>query len=163
MNPNPYEPPRSYEASANPANYGGYAQAGYPQSGVAARVSRTPFILAAVGAWAASGYWALLTLLTAISAAMGSGSFAGVIVPCYLIVMYAVRGFQIIKGDPGAAQRIILLHVVGAVFTVFYIATGNGEALVVGLQSIKVVIHLFGGTTAYLARRSFDRAMSAQR
>ena len=158
MNPNPYEPPRSYEA---PGIAVGYPQ-GYPASAVTAPGSRTLFILAAVGAWFASVYWAVFTGLAAVGASMGSGSFISVILPCYLIVMYAVRGFQIIKGDPAAAQRIISLHVIGAVFAVVNVVTGASAILMV-LQSFKVLIHIFGGTTAYLARRSFERSVLAQR
>src|SRR4051812_3604084 len=126
MNPNPYEPPRAHETPGYPQ--AGYAN-GYPNSGGdVVPVNRTMFILAAVGAWFASVYWAILTLLAVIGAAMGGGSFIQVILPCYLIAMYAIRGFQIVKGDPVAAQKIVLLHVVGAIFAVLNAAGAASNA-----------------------------------
>src|SRR5262245_5748909 len=99
MNQNPYQPPGSYPASP-------YAAAGYPRA-VPPSGNRTMFVLAAVGAWLASAYWAALTLLIGLSVALGSGSLTSIFLPCILIGLYAVRGFQIIKGDSQAATRIV--------------------------------------------------------
>jgi hypothetical protein len=75
-----------------------------------------------------------------------------VILPCVLIVLYAVRGVQLWKGDPAAAQRILVLHAVGGILAVVQMAGGN--PLVMVLQGIKLGIHVFGGVTAHLARRA---------
>src|SRR5215831_11493637 len=108
MSPNPYQPP------------GQYAPQGAPQ------VSRTPFVLAAIGAFLASGYWALLTLLIGLAAAMGSISMAQTILPIILIALYAVRGVQIWKGDVAAARRILWLHGLGAIAAVVQMTNGGG-------------------------------------
>lgn len=116
-------------------------------------INRTPFILAAVGAIAASGYWALLTILIFGGIAAGSAiSPAQVVLPVVLVVLYAVRGFQLFQGDVRAATRILWLHAVGGIFALIYVITGHG--LFAALQALKIAIHLFGGVTAYLARRS---------
>ena len=138
MNPNPYESPRVYGAPPSP-----------PSAGTA---TRTPFILAAVGAWMASAYWALLTVLIGLGVAFGSGSAISVVFPCILIVLYALRGWQLIKGDASAAQRILFLHIIGCVAAFSQMASGDGIVLL--LQSIKVLIHVFGGVAAYFARRA---------
>jgi hypothetical protein len=123
-------------------------------------VNRTPFILAAVGAGLASAYWAALTLLIGLGAALGSGSTAQIIVPCILVVLYALRGWQIFKGDANAARRILWLHGVGGVVAIMQMASGSG--ILVALQSVKVIIHIFGGVTAYLAQRSVFGAPRAR-
>ena len=148
MNQNPYEPPHV------PAGY-----VPYPNS---AKATRTPFILAAVGAWAASAYWALYTLLVGIGVAMGSGSPIAALAPIVLIVLYAMRGFQLIKGDPAAIQRILWLHAVGGAMAIFQMI-GQDSTLVVALNGIKVAIHIFGGAAAIYAKRSFDRELMAYR
>ncbi len=114
--------------------------------------NRTPFVLAAIGAGLASLYWAGLTLLIALGVAMGSVSALQILLPCVLIVLYAVRGFQIFKGDPVAAKRILWLHGIGGVMAM--IQMGSGNTLLIALQSIKIAIHIFGAITAYLAMRS---------
>lgn len=143
---NPYQPP-------NP-----YAQSSYAPRVQPREVTRTPFILAAIGAWLACAYWAALTLLFGISAALGSGSFFSVIFPCVLIFLYAARGLQLIKGDAAAAQRIIWLHLLGMVGAVMQMGSAKGAGIVIALQAVKILIHIFGGITAFLAHRAAMRA-----
>jgi hypothetical protein len=146
MNPNPYQPPQSYRAPAP-----------YPPGGAPPNVPRTPFVLAAVGAFLASGYWAALTLLLGLGAAVGNISLMQTILPVVLVVLYAMRGYQIFKGDPNAAKRILWLHGVGGVVAIMQIAQGHG--VFVALQSIKGLIHVFGGVTAYMAQRAYAEAV----
>jgi hypothetical protein len=134
MNMNPYEPPRA----------AGFA--------TAVNVNRTPFVLAAIGALLASLYWAGLTLLIGVGVAVGSASPLQVLLPCVLIALYLARGFQIWKGDVNAARRILWLHGFGGIMALVQMSSGG--ALLVALQSIKIVIHIFGGVTAYLAQRA---------
>ncbi len=141
MNPNPYQAPQA------PGPQGPYAS---PQAGPPA--DRTMFVLAAVGAGLASAYWAGLTLLIGLGAAFGSISAFQVILPVVLIVLYAVRGVQIFKGDRAAARRILWLHGFGAISAVLQIASGG--TLFVVLQGIKILIHIFGGITAYLVQKN---------
>ena len=137
MNPNPYEAPQA------PGPPGGYP---YPPAGPPA--DRTMFVLAAVGAGLASAYWAGLTLLIGFSAASGFQ----IILPIVLIVLYAVRGVQIFKGDRAAARRILWLHGFGAISAVLQIASGGPLFFI--LQGIKIAIHIFGGITAYLVQKN---------
>jgi hypothetical protein len=134
---NPYEPPRAYSSPS----YG-------------ATNNRTAFTLAAIGAFLASAYWAALTLLIGVGVATGSGSLTSVFFPCVLIVLYAMRGYQLLKGDPQAAQRILWLHGVGALVAIMQMTKG-ADSFMVFLQSIKVFIHLFGGVAAFFARRAY--------
>ncbi len=143
MTPNPYDPP------------GPYAAPGYGQPAAPAQ-PRTMFILAALGSFAASAYWALLTLLIGLGAALGAGSGFNVIVPVILIVLYALRGAQIWRGDANAARRVLWLHGIGCIAALAQAATLGGLYAV--LQGLKVVIHLFGGVTAYLAQRQAQAA-----
>lgn len=139
MSPNPYQGP-SYEtqgASPPPMN-------------------RTPFILAGIGASLASVYWAGLTLLIGVGVAAGSLSTFQVVLPCVLIGLYMLRGYQLFKGDPAAATRVLWLHGLGGLMAVINIASGS--PLIVGLQAIKLLIHVFGGVTAFLAQREFARS-----
>gem|GEM_PF-6072742 len=130
VNSNPYEPPGLYEPPQQPT-------------------SKTPFILAAIGAFAASLYWAGLTLLIGLSEASG----VQMVMPFVLVGLYAFRGFQVYSGDPAAAQRLLWLHGIGAAMTVFQMTQG-GDGVVMLLQGIKVGIHLFGGGTAYFALKA---------
>ncbi|AKU97603.1 hypothetical protein AKJ09_04267 [Labilithrix luteola] len=138
MSPNPYQAPVPRD----------------PYGAPAAPVNRTPVILAAVGAGLASLYWAGLTLLIGLAAASGAGSTFQVILPCVLIGLYALRGFQLVKGDPLAAKRLLWLHGMGGAMAVLQIA--NGGAFLVVLQSIKLVIHVFGAVTAHFAQRALN-------
>ena len=141
MNQNPYQAPAMV----------------VPGPGVAADApNRLLFILAGVGALLACAYWAGMTLLLGASMYLGSGSAANLLFPVILIVLYGVRGFQIIKGDVAATKRITWLHVVGGIAAVVQMLTGN--VLVIALNAVKVCIHLFGATTAVLATRSVSRA-----
>jgi hypothetical protein len=149
MNQNPYEPP------------GQVAPPGYlPGAEGTATMNRGPFILAAIGAILASVYWAGLTLLIGFGVAFGSTSMAQIILPCVLIVLYAVRGYQLFMGDPLAARRILWLHGAGGVAAIVQMATGT--PLLVVLQGIKLLIHVFGGVTAYMAQRSFAAGQTAR-
>jgi hypothetical protein len=141
---NPYQPP------------------GYPQSalGTAAVVNRTPFLLAAAGAGLASAYWAMLTLLIALGVATGSVSGTQMVLPFVLIILYAARGYQLYKGDPLAAKRILWLHGVGGVVAIVQMLTGGGLLMV--LQGIKVLIHIFGGITAYMAQRAYAEGRTSR-
>ena len=121
--------------------------------------SRTLFLLAGTGALLASAYWAGLTLLIGLSASDGSASSSQLLVPCFLIGLYAWRGVQIIKGDVLATQRIMWLHGVGGAMAVFQMSTSSNSWLVT-LQSVKLAIHAFGLATAFLARRSYFESAS---
>ena len=135
MNPNPYQPPGAYGGSA----------------AAAATMNRGPFVLAAIGAWFAGAYWAAITLLLTAGVAAGSLSSTQLVLPCILIFLYAFRGYQIFNGDPAAARRVLWLHGVGSIAAILQMRSGVG--IMVVLQGIKVLIHIFGGITAYLAQR----------
>jgi hypothetical protein len=92
MNQNPYQAPGLYAPPATAVAVGA--------------PSRTLFILAGVGAFLASGYWALMTLLLVAGMAAGTVSGTTLVFPVILIVLYALRGLQIIKGDVAAPRRI---------------------------------------------------------
>jgi len=141
MNFNPYDPPRPGALSNVP----------YPQP-TAPVVNRTPFVLAAVGAWCAAGYWALMTLFLGLGVMTGSGSGVGLIFPVILIGLYASRGLQIFRGDPSAVRRILWLHGIGAIAAISQAAQSQG--LVAGLQGLKVVINLCGLAAAFWAFRT---------
>ncbi len=117
-----------------------------------ARPGRTMITLAAVGAWIASAYWAVLTLLILFAASAGAVSYGQIIVPIILIGLYAMRGFQLFKGDATAAGSLLWLHAIGGIMAVIQMA--SGDSFVVTLQGVKLVIHLFGCFTAFLARRA---------
>lgn len=129
VNSNPYEPPGFSDPQGPP--------------------SKTPFVLAALGAFAASLYWAGLTLLIGL----GESSGVQMIMPFVLVGLYAYRGFQVYSGDTGAAQRLLWLHGIGAAMTVFQMMKG-GEGVWILLQGVKVAIHLFGGGAAYFALKA---------
>ena len=137
MDPNPYEAPRAEDAYA---------------PGEALAVDRTPFILAAIGAGLASGYWALLTLLIGVGVSAGAGSPAQIILPIILIGLYAFRALKVWRGDAMAARSLLWLHGVGGVVAVTQAMSFSGIMAV--LQGMKLVIHVFGGVTALLAVRA---------
>jgi hypothetical protein len=138
MNQNPYQAP---------------AMVAPPPSGIAVGApSRTLFILAGVGAFLASGYWALMTLLLVAGMAAGTVSGTTLVFPVILIVLYALRGLQIMKGDVAATRRILWLHGVGAIAAMVQMASGN--VILIAMNAIKICVHLFGGTMAFLAHRS---------
>ena len=83
----------------------------------------------------------------------GAGSATTLFLPCILIGLYAVRGYQLYRGDRRAASRILWLHGVGAVVAIFQAMSG----ILVVMQVIKVAIHVFGGVTALLALRALGR------
>jgi hypothetical protein len=137
MTPNPYEPPRAYGAAIT----------------TAAALNRGPFLLAAIGAWFAGAYWAAITLLLTVGVAAGSTSSTQLALPCILIALYAYRGYQIWNGDPAAARRVLWLHGVGSVAAILQMQQSNALSVMVILQGIKVLIHIFGGITAYQAQK----------
>jgi hypothetical protein len=116
--------------------------------------NRTPFILAGIAAVLASLYWAGLTLLILVSVAGGAVSPTQVILPVVLILLYAWRGVQLFKGDPAAARRILWLHGLGGIMAL--IGAFSQTGLIVVLQGVKVVIHVFGVATALWAIRTSD-------
>jgi hypothetical protein len=118
-------------------------------------VDRTPFLLAAVGAGLASAYWAGLTLLIGVSAAARGTSGFQVVLPLVLIVLYAMRGMQVWKGDPSAARRLLWLHGVGGIYAIVQMAAGG--PILMALNVIKAAIHVFGGVSAYLAQGAASR------
>ncbi len=140
MNSNPYEPPQA------------------PNGLAATAEDRTPFVLAAAGAGLASVYWAVLTLLIGLGVAKGAGPAKSLFFPCILIVLYAVRGYQLYKGDPKAVVRILWLHGVGVVVAILQARSG----VLVVFQTIKVLIHIFGGVTAFLAHRAIAARQGAR-
>jgi hypothetical protein len=135
MKLDPYQPP-GVLAAAEPAT----------------PTSRRLFILAAIGAGLASVYWAALTVILGFGAASGSTSGVQVVLPCVLVVLYAMRGFKILKGDRAAARGILWLHGLGALMAVLRLLAGDPVTIV--LQGVKIAIHVFGGITAYLAQRA---------
>jgi hypothetical protein len=146
MNPNP-----SQAAPPNPDPRQPYAPPGYTAASPAPP-SRTPYILAGIGALFASGYWALVTCILGLGAAYGSVSGFQIAMPIVLIVLYALRGVQILKGDTKAARRVLWLHIVGGAVAVLNMASGSG--VVIMLSGLKILVHIFGGITAYVAQRS---------
>ena len=147
MNQNPYQAPRDY------------GPPGAMQTAPAA--TRGAFILAALGAGLASAYWAAVTLLVMFGVAKGSVAGAQVVLPGVLILLYAVRGWQLFQGNPAAARRILVLHFVGGAVAVFQVMAGHG--LIVTLNAVKIVIHVFGAITAFLATRAYAAATAAPR
>ena len=130
MYQNPYEPPQDM---------------GRP------REAKRALLLAAVGAFLASGYWAVVALLLRAAATTHGSSGPRLIVPIVLIAIYAVRGYQMLTGDVGAARRIVWVHGVGGAFAILQMA--GGVPFVVVLNGVKVLIHIFGGVMAWRAVR----------
>jgi hypothetical protein len=112
--------------------------------------SRTPFVLAAIGAGLAALFWAGWTLLLASSGASGP-SPTQVILPIVLVVLYGWRGFRLLQGDPTAARSLLWLHGLGGVMAAIGIANGGMLGVI---QGVKLVIHVFGGLTALWALRA---------
>jgi hypothetical protein len=142
MNANPYEPPTAFAGTMNAE-------------------TRGPFYLAGIAALFASGYWALLTVLTIFGAYAGTVSGFRVIMPIVLVALYAMRGMALFKGDAVAAKRLIGLHIVGAIVAVLQVFTTGGFFVV--LFGAKVAINVFGAITAYLAVKANERAMAMPR
>lgn len=121
-------------------------------------LSRTPVLLAAVGGWLASAYWAALTVLIFTGVAHGSTSAVQVFLPSVLIALYAWRGFKVFKGDPSAASSLIWLHAFGALMAVLNFSSVGPTMRV--LYVIKIAIHAFGAATAFLAHRALTASPS---
>jgi hypothetical protein len=151
MTPNPYQPPNPYSGAPSGAS---------PGAAVAV-VNRTPFVLAGIGAWLASLYWAALALLRGLFAAAGAGSGITVLMPMILVGLYAVRGFQVFQGDPAAARRLLWLHAFGSMAALLLAFSASG--FYAGLQSVKVLIGIFGGVTAFLAQRAATQSAVPRR
>jgi hypothetical protein len=115
--------------------------------------SRTSFVLAAVGAGLASLYWGGMTLLIGAAASGGQTSPTAVILPMFLIGLYALRAYQIFQGNGSALSSALWLHGIGGVMALVQMPSGGPVIMV--LQGIKAAIHVFGGVTAYLARKAW--------
>jgi hypothetical protein len=122
-------------------------------------LNRTPLVLACIGAWLASAYWVALTLLIVLGVTAGSLAAAQLILPCILIVLYALRGFRMLKGDPAAATSLLWLHAIGGIMAILQLSSPLRSVVV--LYSIKIAIHVFGGATAFLAKRALSEQRSS--
>ncbi len=140
----------------NPCHHAGMDTSQFPSTSDSPAPSspeaRRPFVLAAIGSGLAALYWMGLTAIIALAVATGPLKATDLILPFILIALYAWRGSQILKGDPDAARRVLWLHGIGAVTAVIQIATGG--MLMFVLQGVKLVIHIFGGVTAYQASKA---------
>jgi hypothetical protein len=105
---------------------------------------------AAIAAWLASAYWALMTALIVTGLAMGAGSGTALILPAALIALYAYRGYQVFGGDVGAANGLLVLHLVGGAVAVFQLMGADGVLMT--LTGVKVAIHVVGAITAFRVR-----------
>lgn len=112
--------------------------------------ARARFKQAAIVAWLASAYWALMTALIALGVAAGAASGSALVLPAALIALYAYRGYQVFHCNLAAATGLLILHVVGGAVAVFQLSTG--DSLLVTLTGIKVAIHVLGCITAARAR-----------
>ncbi len=99
--------------------------------------------LAAIGGFAAAGYWALYTFLLGAS----GQSTAQLVLPFILIGLYAYRGYQLLQGNITAANNLMWLHGIGAAVAIYQLTTAVGSPL---LDGVKIAIHLFGFVTALL-------------
>ena len=142
MTPNPYNPPA------------------YNQTPAMSGPVRSAFVMAAIGAWAAALYWAAIFALIGLGAVVGTGSMVNMILPLILIVLYALRGFQALKGDARALIRLLWLHGIGGLVAASQVASSSGIAST--LQGIKVVIHIVGGVATLFAFRSVRAAARGQ-
>lgn len=112
---------------------------------------KMPNMLAAAGAWLASLYWALLTLLIVFGTIAGTVSALQLVFPAFLIAAYAWRGLQVFQGHDDAAQSLLWLHALGAITAVMTLYGGGGVIYV--LYGIKLAIHVFGGGAAWAVER----------
>jgi len=136
MEPNPYQPPRSPDPPSEQAES-----------------KRKLFRLAGIGAGLAGGYWALIGAGMALGSASGSISAGSLFAPVLAIAFYGSRAYRIFKGDAGSAVRdLVWLHAIGLIAAA--IRMFSGSTLLIALQGVKIAIHIFGGVTAYLAKRS---------
>lgn len=147
MPSNPYEAPRP-------------TPPGEMQGATQGRPSRTPFILAGIGAVVASAYWAAVTV--ALWTASASRFGFHVVIPCVLMGLCAVRGFQVLKGDFAAAKKLLWIHCLAGALVLTLFEVVSGGTLFIVLQGVrfdlngKVVggaIHVFGALTAYVVAR----------
>jgi hypothetical protein len=135
--------------------YSAPGSGGYPgEPGGGSPSARGTFLLAAIGAWFAAAYWALMTGLYGLGAALGSGSVVNLLLPGVLIVLYILRGMQVLRGDAGAARRLLVLHCVGGAVALLNVAGASSFPLVMGLHCVKLLVHVFGGIGAEMARRA---------
>lgn len=131
---NPYDAPKEEPAGFDPT----------PES-------KSRFKQAAIAAWLASAYWALMTALIVTGLAMGAGSGTALILPAALIALYAYRGYQVFRGDMAAANGLLVLHLVGGAVAVFQVM-GADDGVLKTLTGIKVAIHVIGAITAFRVR-----------
>ena len=115
--------------------------------------TKTLFFFAGGAAWLAAVWWAVVAAVTLFAVSAGNITPLFLVLPLFLVVAYAVRGAQIMKGDVRAAQRILLLHAVGAVAAILQLSSRRD--IVVILNGVKVAIHLLGIGSAYWARRTY--------
>ncbi len=111
---------------------------------------RGRFMQAAIAAWLAAGFWAVMTGLIALGVAYGGAAETALILPAVLIGFYAFRGFQVWKGEVAAATALLWLHGVGGAIALFQMS--DADTLVTTLNVIKLVIHVIGVVTAVRAR-----------
>lgn len=111
---------------------------------------RGRLLQAAIVAWLASAYWALMTALISMGVAFGSASGSALLFPVVLIGLYAYRGYQVFKGDQAAATGLLVLHGVGGAVSIFQLFTG--DPVVTALTAVKVAIHVAGCITAVRVR-----------
>jgi hypothetical protein len=122
-----------------------------PTADVPAPERKKALVLAGIGAWLASAYWAAITLLLMLSVAARPAGGAQLLMPVFLVGIYAVRGYQMFMGDVSAARRILWIHGVGGVLAAVQVAEGAGMVMV--LHAVKVLIHVFGGAAAWRAQK----------
>ncbi len=118
--------------------------------------TRTVFVLAAIGAALAALFWgALLALL--FLGMKGGAKVEGLqlIMPVILVVLYGMRAFAVYNGDRNAAKRLMFLHGLGILASIFQISQfpASAGAMLTMLYGFKIAVHVFGGVTAYLASR----------
>ena len=138
MNQNPYQPPRT---SGDDRFSNG------PDGS-----TRRALLLAAVGGWLAAAYWAAMTLLLGVGVATRHVSGMQVILPLFLIGLYIQRGYRVYQGDAMAAQRLMWLHGIGGAVAVLQMASAG--AVLIVFYVVKVLVHVFGGFTAFRAHRA---------
>jgi hypothetical protein len=117
---------------------------------------RSRLTWAAVASGAASIYWALLTLLTARVVASKELSATQLVFPVILVGLYAFRAIQTYRGNAQAVVSLLYLNGLGAIISLYNMR--GATQVVIVLQGVKVLIHIFGLITAWRARQAFARA-----
>ena len=109
--------------------------------------------MASLASGITSLYWLALTGLIGLAVSGGGASPGELLVPIILIGLYAVRAVQIWKGNPTALVSALWLHGIGGLMSIVQMA--KGDAIVLVLYGIKLLIHVAGGVTAFVARKAF--------